>query len=87
MEKNETNKFGIYIVLINIIITLFMLTSKDINTSYYIITIISNIIAIIFNIYIIKNTKKKTLNIISLILNMLILFCIIIYTIKKLNII
>lgn len=87
MKIYEKDKFGSLIVLINIIITLFMLSTKDINYSYYIVTIISNVIAIIFSIYIIKHAKKKIINIISLIINLLILIAVIIYTLIKYNII
>ena len=85
MKLNEIEKFGFTTVLVNIIITLFMLTSKDINYSYYIVTIISNVIAIIFSIYLIRHAKKKILNIISLGFNIIIFILVLIYTIIKYN--
>lgn len=83
----EKNKFGLYVVLINIILTLFMLTNDNIDLSYYIVTIISNVVAIIFSIYILKHDKKKILDIIFLICNILILILVIIYTLLQYKII
>lgn len=87
MNKKEIDKFGIYILIINVIIILFMITSKNALISYYIVSIISNIIAIVFNSMIIKECKKKKINIITLIINLLVLIILIGYTLIKFNII
>ena len=75
----KKDNFGVTIVLINLVLSLFLLTMKEDKTSYFIVTIMSNIIAIIFNIFVINNQNKKMINIISLFINIIILICVIIY--------
>lgn len=87
MTMKEKNRFGIYLVAINLILILFMLTSSETNLIYAITAIVSATIAIIFNIILLKQSQKKTLNIIALILNAIILIGLIIYTITKYNLI
>lgn len=79
MNKKEMEKSGIYILLINIIISLFLLTSEGEILVYWITALISNVIAIIFNIYAINISKKKITNIICLVLNIAVLILLIIY--------
>lgn len=75
----KKDNFGASIVLINIVISLFLLTMKDDKVSYFIVSIISNIIAIIFNIFVLNKQNKKLMNIISLVINIIILICVILY--------
>lgn len=75
----KKNNFGITVVLINIVLSLFLLTMKEEKLTYFIVTIISNIIAIIFSIFVLKNQNKKLMNIVSLVLNVIVLICVIIY--------
>ncbi len=86
MDFNNQNKFGLYIFIINIILTLFLLTT---NTTfiYYVITIISNIIAIVMNVSIIKTNDKNTTNVVSLIANIIVPNLLIIMLLVKYNII
>ena len=75
----KKDNFGITIVLINIVLSLFLLTMKEEKLTYFIVTIISNLIAIIFSIFVLKNQNKKLMNIVSLVLNVIVLICVIIY--------
>lgn len=75
----KKDNFGITVVLINIVLSLFLLTIKEDKISYFIVTIISNIIAVIFSIFVLKNQNKKLMNIVSLVLNVFILICVIMY--------
>lgn len=80
MKFKEIDKFGINIVLINVILILFMLTTKiDEKIVLIIVASVSNIAAIIFNVLVLKKSNKKTINIITLIVNILILIGLIIY--------
>ena len=67
----KKDNFGITIILINLLLSLFLLTIKEEKFTYFIVTIISNIIAIIFNIFVIKNQNRKMINIISLFINII----------------
>lgn len=75
----KKDSFGASIVLINIVISLFLLTMKDDKVSYFIVAIVSNIIAIIFNIFVLNKQNKKLMNVISLVINIIILLCVILY--------
>lgn len=75
----KKDNFGASIVLINIVISLFLLTMKDDKVSYFIVAIISNIIAIIFNVFVLNKQNKKLMNVISLVINIIILICVILY--------
>ncbi len=87
MKKKEFVVNGTYVFLINVIITLFLLTSDDINYVYYIVAIISNIIAIGFNAIIIKTNTQKAFNIIALILNIIVIAIVTYYLLKYINVI
>ena len=71
MREKEQKRIGIYIVLINIILLLFLFTANDFNNMYLVIGIISSFIAIIFNYNFLLSYKNKY-NLISLIINILI---------------
>lgn len=86
MDLNDQNKFGLYTFVINIILTLFLLTTEN-TLTYYLITIVSNVIAIIMNSYVIKHSKKNILNIISLVANIVVPNVVILIMIIKYNII
>ena len=75
----KKDNFGVLVVLINIVLTLFLLTMKEDKTTYFIVCIISNIIAIIFSIFVLNKQNKKLMNVISLVINIIILICAIIY--------
>lgn len=75
----KKDNFGASIVLINIVITLFLLTMKDDKVSYFIVALVSNIIAIIFNVFVLNKQNKKLMNVISLVINIIILLCVILY--------
>ncbi len=87
MKKKEFVVNGTYVFLINVIITLFLLTSDDINYVYYIVAIISNIIAIGFTAIIIKTNTQKAFNIIALILNIIVVAIVTYYLLKYINVI
>jgi hypothetical protein len=80
MREKEQKRIGIYIVLINIILLLFLFTANDFNYMYLIIGIISSFIAIIFNYNFLLSYKNKY-NLISLIINILITTGILLYII------
>jgi hypothetical protein len=80
MREKEQKRIGIYIVLINIILLLFLFTANDFNYMYLIIGIISSFIAIIFNYNFLLSYKNKY-NLISLIINILITNGILLYII------
>lgn len=75
----KKDSFGTLIILINIVLSLFLLTMKEEKNTYFIVCMISNIIAIIFSIFILKNQNKKLMNIVSLVINIIVLICVIIY--------
>ena len=75
----KKDNFGALVVLINIVLTLFLLTMKEDKITYFIVCIISNIIAIIFSIFVLNKQNKKLMNAISLVINIIILICVIIY--------
>lgn len=75
----KKDNFGTLIILINIVLSLFLLTMKEEKNTYFIVCMISNIIAIIFSIFILKNQNKKLMNIVSLVINIIVLICVIIY--------
>ena len=75
----KKDNFGASIVLINIVLTLFLLTIKEDKVSYFIVAIISNIIAIMFSIFVLNKQNKKLMNVISLVINVIILICVVIY--------
>ena len=82
---NESEKVGIYIFLINIILVLYALTEIEDKLINVIMSLSSTVVAIIFCTYFIKHTKKSIINIISMILNILTFNVII--ALKLLNII
>ena len=75
----KKDNFGTLIILTNIVLTLFLLTMKEEKLTYFIVCIISNIIAIIFSIFVLKSQNKKLMNIVSLVINIIVLICVIIY--------
>lgn len=75
----KKDNFGALVVLINIVLTLFLLTMKEDKITYFIVCIISNIIAITFSIFVLNKQNKKLMNVISLVINIIILICVIIY--------
>ena len=75
----KKDNFGALVVLINIVLTLFLLTMKEDKITYFIVCIISNIIAIIFSIFVLNKQNIKLMNVISLVINIIVLICVIIY--------
>lgn len=73
MKKfKETEKIGIYIFLINIMLILYTFTEGGDEVVNLIVALSSTFVAIIFNIHFIKTTKKSIINIIFMILNVII---------------
>lgn len=87
MKEKDKNRFGLYIIAINIILILFLLTEEKSDINYGIVAIVSSIVAILFNIKILVNTKKKIYNSISLIINVIIFIFLVYFVITKYNII
>ena len=87
MKEKDKNRFGLYIIAINIILILFLLTEEKSDINYGIVAIVSSIVAILFNIKILVNTKKKIHNSISLISNVIIFIFLVYFVITKYNII
>ena len=87
MKEKDKNRFGLYIIAINIILILFLLTEEKSDINYGIVAIVSSIAAILFNIKILVNTKKKIHNSISLIINVIIFIFLVYFVITKYNII
>lgn len=87
MKEKDKNRFGLYIIAINIILILFLLTEEKSDINYGIVAIVSSIVAILFNIKILVNTKKKIHNSISLIINIIIFLFLVYFVITKYNII
>ena len=83
MNFKENDKFGIYILLINIIISLFLLSTEGEKGPLIITAVVSNGVAIIFNIVAIMKAKKKLINIVTLVLDALVLGIIVYLLIKK----
>ena len=86
MKEKDKNRFGLYIIAINIILILFLLTEEKSDINYGIVAIVSSIVAILFNIKILVNTKKKIHNSISLIINVIIFIFLVYFVITKYNI-
>lgn len=86
MNFYDQEKFGMYTFIVNIILTLFLLTTET-TFLYYLITIVSNTFAIILNTMIIKTNVKNLLNIISLIANIIVPNIVILSMMIKYNII
>ena len=78
MKKSEQCRIGFYIVLINILLILFMFTSKQFDNVFFIISIVSSVIAIIINFQVML-LYKNVFNIITFIINILISNGLIIY--------
>ena len=85
MKEKDKNRFGLYIIAINIILILFLLTEEKSDINYGIVAIVSSIVAILFNIKILVNTKKKIHNSISLIINVIIFIFLVYFVITKYN--
>ena len=79
MREKEQKRIGIYVLFLNIILILFLITSNDFNNIYLIIMGLSSFVAILINFQFFMNYKNKY-NLISLLLNILILNGIIIYS-------
>lgn len=86
MSMKEKNRFGLYIIAINIILILFLLTDSNANLEYMVTSCVSAFIAIIFNIVVLIKGKKKVINVSSLIVNIIIFAVVIIYTLSKTNV-
>ena len=87
MKEKDKNRFGLYIIAINIILILFLLTEEKSDINYGIVAIVSSIVAILFNIKILVKKKKKIHNSISLIINVIIFIFLVYFVITKYNII
>lgn len=79
--KFRKSKAGIYILIVNILYILMTLTNDTELLVKLITTIISGFIAVILNGYMIKMTKRKKINVICFILNIIILNILLMYPI------
>ena len=74
MKFDSTAKAGLYVVLVNIIIGVFLFTSMDDTDMAFLITLISGFIGIYLNIHYLRTNKyNKTINIYALVLNVVII--------------
>ena len=71
MREKDQKKIGLYIILINIIMILFLYTSKDLNDGIRAITIVSSVLATLINHHYLVVYKNKQ-NLISLVINIII---------------
>ncbi len=83
-NMKEYNRIGIYIFLINIALALFMITSESTMWLNYTAAILSTIVAITLNIYFLIKAKKKTINIVFLVFNIITLSVFIFLLIREL---
>lgn len=79
--KFRKSKAGIYILIVNILYILMILTNDTELLVKLITTIISGFIAVTLNGYMIKMTKRKKINVICFILNIIILNILLMYPI------
>lgn len=83
MNEKENNRFGIYVLLTNIIISLFLLSSEGDKEPLIITTLVSNVVAIVFNLFVLFKSKKKIINILTLIINVIVLSVVLILWYRK----
>ena len=74
MKFDTTSKAGLYIVFINIIVGIFMYATLDDTDMAFLLTLISSFIALYLNIHYLRTNKyNKSINLYSLILNLIII--------------
>lgn len=83
MNEKENNRFGIYVLLINAIISLFLLSSEGDKEPLIITTLVSNVVAIVFNLFVLFKSQKKIINILTLIINVMVISVVLILWYKK----
>jgi heme/copper-type cytochrome/quinol oxidase subunit 4 len=80
MKKSES---GLYIFFTNLLLILVFISNNDTSNVKIISCIFSSIIAILLNIYFLRNTNKKKYNIIGFILNIILFDILLILSIYK----
>jgi hypothetical protein len=74
MKFDTTSKAGLYIVFINVIVGIFMYATLDDTDMAFLLTLISSFIALYLNIHYLRTNKyNKSINLYSLILNLIII--------------
>jgi hypothetical protein len=74
MKFDTTSKAGLYIVFINVIVGIFMYATLDDTDMAFLLTLISSFIALYLNIHYLRTNKyNKSINLYSLILNLVII--------------
>ena len=74
MKFDSTAKAGLYVVLVNVILGVFLFTSMEDKDTAFLLTLISGIIGIYLNIHYLRTNKyNKSINIYALILNIAII--------------
>ncbi len=74
MKFDSTAKAGLYVVLVNVIIGVFLMTTMDNIDTAFLLTLISGFIGIYLNIYFLRTNKyNRSINIYALVLNLVII--------------
>jgi len=74
MKFDTTSKAGLYIVGINVIIGIFLYATIDDSDIAFLLTLISSFIALYLNVHYLRtNIYNKSINLYSLVLNILIM--------------
>lgn len=74
MKFDTTSKAGLYIVLINVIIGVFLFTSLDDSDTAFLLTLVSGFIGLYLNIHYLRtNIYNRKMNLYALVLNIIII--------------
>lgn len=74
MKFDTTSKAGLYIVLINVIIGVFLFTSLDDSDTAFLLTLVSEFIGLYLNIHYLRtNIYNRKMNLYALVLNIIII--------------
>ena len=74
MKFDTTSKAGLYIVFINVVIGIFLFVSLDDNDTAFLLTLISSFISLYLNIHYLRTNKyNRSINLYSLVLNLIII--------------
>ena len=74
MKFDTTSKAGLYIVLINVIIGVFLFTSLDDSDTAFLLTLVSGFIGLYLNIHYLRtNIYNRKINLYALVLNIIII--------------
>lgn len=74
MKFDTTSKAGLYIVLINVIIGVFLFTSLDDSDTAFLLTLVSGFIGLYLNIHYLRtNIYNRKMNLYAFVLNIIII--------------